>query len=152
MLRPAMWNSGSGESQRSPGSTPSTAADPAAAASRLSTVSSTGLGSPSVPEVKTMLWTATGSSSRRGSTAASMPSSGRSTTTSAPTAAAWARCWSTVRRVFSGTSAAPTLGAAWSRTANAVDGGSVVVTRPPCPTPSAASCRAATSDRSSSSA
>ena len=81
---PAMWNSGSTHSQRSSGSVPIPAADAAAAASWLPTVSSTGLGSPVVPDVNSTVCTAAGSSSVRSSVSASKPSSGASTTVSAP--------------------------------------------------------------------
>ena len=57
---PPTWWSGSGQSQRSSGSTPRAPADAAALAAWLPKVSSTGLGAPVVPEVWMMLWTVDG--------------------------------------------------------------------------------------------
>ncbi len=150
IANPAMWKRGSTHSQRSPGSVPIPAQAAAAAASWLPAVSSTGFGSPVVPEVNSTVWTAEGSSSVRSSGSASSPSSGESITVSAPARWACRRCSASGRRVFTGTSAAPRRGTAWSSTAKSSPGGSVVATRSPSPTPSAARRRAVASASESS--
>ncbi len=68
--RPPTWWSGSGQSQRSPGSTPRASAEAAALAAWLPKVSSTGLGSPVVPEVWMTVKTASGSWEVRSGTSA----------------------------------------------------------------------------------
>src|SRR2546423_6272694 len=134
MASPPTWLSGSADSQRSPGSTPSATPDPSALHSQLPKVSSTSLGVPVEPLV--YMTAATASRSWVSSSGASASDG----------------CGSSVRPSGApGTTGQPRRHAACSATAKSSPGGSAIPTRSPGATPSRYSARATRSARSASS-